>query len=253
MTFDQRKFSRVNIPIITEFRPAKESGEYSWGLTRNFSCEGFGFESLDFQHEPNKTIEFKLKFPQKGTFISVLGDVMWRERVGDKYIAGIKFKEMSDDVRRDFLEKISEYGGIPVERFFIQSNVFRKEQKKQKEFPVDVTGKTIEAPLITTGEPGIARHYLNAGSSCMVTFRLPKEAVPDAEKVTLAGDFNNWDTESIVMKKLKNGDFAVTLKLKAGRAYRFRYLINGERWENDWHADRYDPNPFGWHDSVVIV
>jgi hypothetical protein len=34
---------------------------------------------------------------------------------------------------------------------------------------------------------------------------------------------------------------------------RFRYLLDGERWENDWTADAYVPNSFGSDDSVVEV
>jgi hypothetical protein len=55
------------------------------------------------------------------------------------------------------------------------------------------------------------------------------------------------------MRKLKDGTFSVTVKLEPGRAYRFRYLIDGTRWENDWRADRYEPNSFGGDDSVVVV
>ena len=39
--------------------------------------------------------------------------------------------------------------------------------------------------------------------------------------------------------------------MAAGRAYRFRYLLDGHRWENDWAADAYKPNDFGADDSVV--
>jgi hypothetical protein len=35
--------------------------------------------------------------------------------------------------------------------------------------------------------------------------------------------------------------------------YKFRYLIDDSRWENDWNADRYIPNSFGSEDSLVIV
>jgi hypothetical protein len=34
---------------------------------------------------------------------------------------------------------------------------------------------------------------------------------------------------------------------------RFRYCIDGVKWENDWCADKYEPNPFGSYDSVVVV
>ena len=43
----------------------------------------------------------------------------------------------------------------------------------------------------------------------------------------------------------------MTVGLDAGRAYRFRYLLDGQRWENDWAADAYQPNDFGGDDSVV--
>jgi hypothetical protein len=45
----------------------------------------------------------------------------------------------------------------------------------------------------------------------------------------------------------------VTLELAPGKAYQFRYLLDGDRWENDWRADRYVPNPYGGDNSVVLT
>ncbi len=100
---------------------------------------------------------------------------------------------------------------------------------------------------------GIKKQYLKSNGSCNVTFRLPKDAAPDAKVVTLVGEFNDWNLNEIEMKKLKSGDFKVTLKLLKNKAYKFRYLIDSKRWENDWYADRYVPNAFGCDDSLVIV
>jgi hypothetical protein len=55
------------------------------------------------------------------------------------------------------------------------------------------------------------------------------------------------------MKRLKNGSFSTTVSIPSGRSYRFRYLLDGERWENDWEADAYTPNEYGKDDSVVEV
>ena len=41
--------------------------------------------------------------------------------------------------------------------------------------------------------------------------------------------------------------------VRFGRRYRFRYLVDGERWQNDWQAHDYEPNEFGGDDSVVDV
>lgn len=100
---------------------------------------------------------------------------------------------------------------------------------------------------------GFTKQYLKSGSSCRVTFRLPGEAAPDAHLVSIAGDFNNWDPSRSPMKKLKNGSYQISLTLPRDREYRFRYLIDNSRWENDWKADKYAPNAFGCDDSIVVV
>jgi len=100
---------------------------------------------------------------------------------------------------------------------------------------------------------GPKKQYIKAGKACKVTFRLPKAAAPDARTVNVVGDFNNWNISETKMKKLKNGDFTTTLELPCNREYRFRYLIDASRWENDWHADKYIRNMFGGDDSVVVI
>lgn len=100
---------------------------------------------------------------------------------------------------------------------------------------------------------GIKKRYLKSRASCKVTFRLPKDAVENAHRISIVGDFNDWDNNTTPMKKLCNGDFSVTLDLERDREFRFRYLIDNTQWENDWQADKYMSNPFGDEDSVVIT
>lgn len=94
------------------------------------------------------------------------------------------------------------------------------------------------------------KKYNKARTSCQVTFALPKEV--EAETAALCGDFNDWDETSHPMKRLAKGNFKVTVKLEPG-TYRYRYLLDGERWENDWEAESYQGNAFGTEDSVVEV
>lgn len=93
--------------------------------------------------------------------------------------------------------------------------------------------------------------YSKTGKYCRVTFRLPLEI--NAKKVALCGDFNQWNASANPLKRLKDGSFSVTISLEAGRQYQFRYLLDGERWENDWEADGYAPNEFNQENSVVSV
>jgi 1,4-alpha-glucan branching enzyme len=95
------------------------------------------------------------------------------------------------------------------------------------------------------------KNYTKTGRSCKVTFELPANV--NAEKVSLCGEFNEWDPEKNPLKKSKDGSFSITISLKPGRSYRYRYLVDGERWENDWSADEYLPNEFGSDDSVVHI
>ncbi len=81
---------------------------------------------------------------------------------------------------------------------------------------------------------------------------LKQQKMPCTRPILSAGNVQRNFSET-EMKKLKSGDFKVTLKLHKDREYRFRYLIDSNRWENDWHADQYVPNTFGCDDSLVIV
>ncbi len=120
--------------------------------------------------------------------------------------------------------------------------------------------KKVSTKLCTIGKNSgngqhdrIKKQYVKSRPICKVTFRLSKDAAQGAKRVNITGDFNNWDKELTLMKRLKNGDFTVTLELEKDREYRFRYFIDNRTWENDWFADKYLPNPFGCDDSVVIV
>ena len=86
-------------------------------------------------------------------------------------------------------------------------------------------------------------------SRSRVTFELPAEV--EATTVHLCGDFNEWSRTATPLTRRKDGRYSVTLTLDGGRAYRYRYLVDGERWENDWAADSYAKNDFGGDDSVL--
>ncbi len=100
---------------------------------------------------------------------------------------------------------------------------------------------------------GPQKKYLKTRPICKVTFRLPSAATEGASRVDLVGDFNQWIPGKTPMKRLKNGDWTVTVDLPSGNQYRYRFLIDNSRWENDWFAEAYQPNPFGSDDSVITV
>lgn len=88
----------------------------------------------------------------------------------------------------------------------------------------------------------------NGGSRVQVTFRVSGES--GARMACVVGEFNDWSTTTHPMQRDADG-FVTTIALEADRSYRFRYLLDGERWENDWAAHGYVPNEFGGDDSLL--
>ena len=89
------------------------------------------------------------------------------------------------------------------------------------------------------------------GGTTKVTFELPAEYA--GEQVCLCGEFNSWSSEATPMTRRKDGRFSTTVTLPQGQAYRYRYLVDGERWVDDPAADEYVDNGFGTKDSVVVL
>jgi 1,4-alpha-glucan branching enzyme len=100
----------------------------------------------------------------------------------------------------------------------------------------------------------IVKKLLKNKPVCKVTFRLPRELARGARKVSLVGEFNNWNPKATPLEQLKSGEFKVTVDLEVGREYQYRYLLDGKVWQNDDGADRYCPSGFeGAENSVVRV
>jgi len=99
----------------------------------------------------------------------------------------------------------------------------------------------------------LKKQFSKSKPTCKITFTLPKEAVAKGKSVELVGEWNDWDEKKAVKMKAAKSDYTATVELKTGRNYEFRYLIGKSKWENDWQADGYVPNPFGFDNSVVSI
>ena len=61
--------------------------------------------------------------------------------------------------------------------------------------------------------------------------------------VEVAGDFSAW--APIAMVPDAAGRFSLELVLRTGRRWRYRFLLDGERWINDPQAPDFVPGPNG--------
>jgi len=73
---------------------------------------------------------------------------------------------------------------------------------------------------------------------------------PQATRVHLAGDFNEWRESELPMQPAGEGYWIARMKLPAGE-FKFRYCADGE-WFTDYAAFGVEPGRFGL-DSVVRV
>tara|TARA_B100000809_G_scaffold63282_2_gene59980 strand:- start:674 stop:970 length:297 start_codon:yes stop_codon:yes gene_type:complete len=94
----------------------------------------------------------------------------------------------------------------------------------------------------------IKKQYLKSKPVCKVTFEL---AAKESDKVSVVGDFNEWDAEAAPLKKLKNGTFKVVLSLEAGSSFEYKFVVDGN-YVNDKNADSLKFNKFANAENGVL-
>ena len=74
---------------------------------------------------------------------------------------------------------------------------------------------------------------------------------PEAQSVSVAGDFTGWQEAPLGMKKDKTGVWKAVVPLPPGR-YEYRLLVDGQ-WRDDPECPARQPNQFGGQNCVCIV
>lgn len=113
--------------------------------------------------------------------------------------------------------------------------------------PYGRCGNTL-IPIFAWMEPTMLhKRFFKTKDEAEVTFEFFH---PDAQEVCLFGDFNDWQPKPMKFNK-KQGVFTFKQRLPLDQEFHFRYLINGDLWDNDHQADNYVANDFGTENSVV--
>ena len=99
----------------------------------------------------------------------------------------------------------------------------------------------------------LKKRYSKNKEICQVTFTVPKEIGDNFSKLSLVGDFNEWDpNEHLFTETDSKGNFVLSVSLPAGNEYQFRYLGDGETWFNEPDADKHVNTYFGDSENSVI-
>jgi 1,4-alpha-glucan branching enzyme len=74
---------------------------------------------------------------------------------------------------------------------------------------------------------------------------------PEAMQVLLAGAFNSWDTQTLLMKKNEDGVWKIGINLAPG-CYEYKFLADGT-WVENVSGIETVPNPFGTRNFLALV
>lgn len=100
----KRKFLRFECLLPAEL--VKLDGKYSIGkriTAHDFSREGLKL-SINFNINPGSSIELKLLLPEKKLSTIVTGEIMWIKTADNKLEAGLKIKEMDNELKSEILD-----------------------------------------------------------------------------------------------------------------------------------------------------
>jgi hypothetical protein len=95
----------------------------------------------------------------------------------------------------------------------------------------------------------LQKTYFKTKDYCKVKFTYNNG---DAETVEILGLNSDWDNP-IAMSKKKDGTFIAEVSLPKNTEHEFRYRVNGTEWINEPEADAENLNPFGVHNSVLVL
>lgn len=98
-------------------------------------------------------------------------------------------------------------------------------------------------------EPKAKRPYTRRSTKQAIKFELSNEQAQNADFVSVAGEFNDWNKDATPLTKTLNG-FEVEVELEKGKSYQFRYVLNGTTWINDPYRKTVD-NGMGDQNSVI--
>lgn len=76
--------------------------------------------------------------------------------------------------------------------------------------------------------------------------------LPEARRISLVGDFNDWNPAATRLARTSNGFWTVTVSLTPGR-HAYGYVVDDTLWVRDPHADVERDADYGRDHSVVVV
>ncbi|MFH1288480.1 MAG: isoamylase early set domain-containing protein [bacterium] len=104
--------------------------------------------------------------------------------------------------------------------------------------------------LIGIGVFLFPKNRLNSADIINVKFQLEMPVRNNIQTISLAGDFNGWDTKVMMLNLTDNNKWTINVPLKKGR-YQYMFVIDGGKWMPDPAAKRLIADGFGGENSLL--
>jgi hypothetical protein len=77
-------------------------------------------------------------------------------------------------------------------------------------------------------------------------------SAPKASRVTVVGDFNDWDPRATPLARRDGGAWVASIPVSPGR-HVYAFIVDGDRWVSDPGAPLAPEDDFGIRNSVIVV
>jgi 1,4-alpha-glucan branching enzyme len=74
-----------------------------------------------------------------------------------------------------------------------------------------------------------------------------------ASQVSLAGSFNNWAQDELLMKPGKNGDWKIEIPMLPNGKYKYKFFIDDRMWMEDIDNPYREPDGVTGFNSILMV
>ncbi|RJQ16265.1 MAG: PilZ domain-containing protein [Nitrospiraceae bacterium] len=101
---DRRKYIRFDVPLNVMFKTDGNGAGYFEGVTRNFSRDGCCIESKNINVKLYETMQLQVKHPTRDMFVSLSGDIVWKQEIKDRCLAGIRLLMMDKEAKSEILD-----------------------------------------------------------------------------------------------------------------------------------------------------
>jgi len=74
-----------------------------------------------------------------------------------------------------------------------------------------------------------------------------------ASRVSLAGSFNHWDQDILLLEPVRNGEWKIDIPMLPAGRYSYKFLVDEDTWVEDITNPYREPDGFSGFNSILII